>query len=311
LTKTLVFVRFYSFLSEETMKEAIEALFGNKGVATPEHVEVLKGIRSLDDVNAEGIDPDAMDRLGYFLDAPSETAQSETDDDRRPLLLALVGHLVPKKEEEKKKEEKPADRPALGGGEGEEKPSSRTKDPRKDLLAAFDKVEIGGEEEEEEGEVMDEQPRTDNRQSRRGDDRTRERRSARDREYDRDDRDTRQSRRDRKKDEPQPPKPAMIIGKEDHLLARIHVDPCWVELRDHIFGEIKTMRENPSKARVIRWQLNQLVEALNDGPVMAERFPHNVRLLAMSMITDLLLDLDTKKETKEMFAIRYGAAPTD
>jgi len=289
------------------MKEAIEALFGNKGVAKPEHVEALKGIHSLDDVKAEGIDPDAMDRLGFFLEAPSETAQSETDDDRRSLLLALVGHLVPKKEEEKKKEEKPVDRPALGGGKGEEKPSGRTKDPRKDLLAAFDKVEIG---EEEEDEVTDERPRTDNRQSRRGDDRPRERQSRRDHENDRDDRDTRRSGRDRKKDEPQPPKPAMIIGKIDHLLPRVHADPRWIELRDHIFGEISTMRADASRASTIHWQLTQLSEALSYGPVMAERFPHNVRTMAASMIRDLLLKQD-EGETRDRFIALYGNAPAE
>lgn len=294
------------------MKEAIEALFGNKGVATPEHVETLKSLRSLDDVTTEGIDADAMDRLGFFLDAPSETAQSETDEDRRSLLLVLAGHVMPKTGDEKKekKEEKPAARPTLGGGDkDEEKPSGKARDPRKDLLASFDKADVEEQEEDdadgEEDEVTDERPRGERRGGR---DRERRPRYGRDREDEREDRETRRNRRDRDKKDPQPPRPGIVIGKVEHLRVRVFADPLWAELRDHIFGEIRTMRSEPPRASIIRWQLTQLSEALNYGPAMAERFPYNVRLLAVMMIRELLLNQDIG-ETRDQFISSYSEVP--
>lgn len=288
------------------MKEAIEALFTDKGKPTQAHVDALKGVRSLGDVTGDDIDPDAMDRLSYFLDAPKETAQGEADEDRRSLLLALAGHLDPASKSEKSDESKEPRRPTVGHQTEKEEKETGVQDPRKSMLGAFDTVEIEeqtGEDEEE--DVEEDRPQRGNRRGQQTGDRSNGR--GRDRDDREDRRDRWQQRKDEKK-EPQPPRPAIVQGSQDHLLVRVHADPRWIELRDFIFEQILIARgEDPIKVSRALWQLSHLADRLVRGEVMASQCPHNMRVLAVEMITNLHLRKDIKDPT--WFEKRYGALP--
>jgi|GEM_PF-6238236 len=372
------------------MKEAIEALFINKGKPTQAHVDALKGVRSLDDVTGDDIDPDAMDRLSYFLEAPKETAQGEADEDRRALLLALAGHLAPvprtekPKTEEDKRPNPPTVRPQSDGNKGQ---NSGVCDPRAALLDAFGEVEVKteesvdlGEEEElvEDGKkdrdkkereervsspiqssdrsrrnerrepaiAEDLQSQLDNaqeeiralrerkREQRRSDRESSQRRRVdqqennkakemeketgeeveNDNEHPRTNKRRGSSKNKGQKKEPQPPRPAIVQGSQDHLLARVHVDPRWVELRDYIFGEILIARgKDPVKVSDALWQLSELTDRLERGEVMAQRYPYNVRMLAAEMIISLNrhrdIEAPLKDEKKNWFEKRYAAPP--
>ena len=288
------------------MKEAIEALFTDNGKPTQAHVDALKGVRSLNDVSADGIDPDAMDLFSYFLDAPKETAESQADEDRRSLLLALASHLAPTSKNEKPDEPKEPRRPIVPSKQEKEEKKKGVRDPRESILGAFDTVEIEeqtGEDEEE--EVEEERPQRGNRRGQQNGDRPNGRtRDQDDQQYRRD---RWQQRKDEKKD-PQPPRPAIVQGSQDHLLARVQADPQWVELRNYIFGEILIVRgKDSTKVAGALWQLSELTDRLVHGEVMASRYTHNMRVLAGEMVTNLHLHKDI--ENPAWFEKRYGALP--
>jgi len=372
------------------MKEAIEALFTQNGVATPAHVEALKGIRSLADVTAKGIDEDAMDCLGFFLDDPEAVAQGEQDENRRTFLQALAVHLVPPAKVVKPVLDTQIVRPVVPPTQHEDQGEDNEpglQDPRKALLAAFGDVDIPEEkngEETKEIEADNQQPPQENRRGQHRNDKLVRLQGRReestfvipndidilDDEEHLDDndnslrdirrqldslkeknrrlvekiRETRQHSRggknyDQQDDEehlddnddkqgkgkgkgkgkkkpptPQPPKPGIVLAKVDHLLARVHVDPFWIQVRDYIFGQIQIVRKDSSQAsETAQWQLSQLAIALEHGQILAERYPYNVRVLAAEMITSLFQNKDKevipKDKDQNWFQTRYGTLP--